>query len=138
MKNLLEKAMPAYSKSLFENSKISKKISAVEIIGFASPIYKGRFVDPNSLDPNDKMAMKYNMDLSYRRAKAIFNHVLDETDSNFKHQKELLGLIKVSGRSFLEVISAPKRNVASGADFCKVNDCKKAQRVIVRFSMDKK
>ncbi len=138
MKNVLEKAMPAYSKSLFENQKIAKKISAVEIIGFASPTYKGKFVDPNSSNPDDKMAMKYNMDLSYQRAKSIFNHVLDESNTNFKHQKDLLSLMKVSGRSFLEIIALPNRNLASGVDFCKVNDCKKAQRVIVRFSMDKK
>lgn len=137
MRNVLEKAMPAYSKSLLDNQKIAKRISAVEIIGFASPTYKGKFVDPNSSKPEDKLAMKYNMDLSYKRAKSIFSHVLDDT-ANFKHQKELLGLIKVSGRSFLEIITASKRNPATAADFCKVNDCKKAQRVIVRFSMDKK
>lgn len=139
MKTVLEKAMPVYSKSLFGNPKISDKVSAVEIIGFASPTYQGRFVDPHSAKAEDKAALKYNMDLSYRRANSIFSYLLDEKQSgNFEHQRELLALMKVSGRSFLEVMKVQNRNVATAAEFCKQNDCKKAQRVIIRFSMDQK
>jgi len=138
MKNVLEKAIPIYSKSLFGNPKISDKITAVEIIGFASPTYKGRFVDPKSTKAEDKQAIKYNMDLSYRRANAIFSYVLDDNNMRFQHQKELVSLMKVSGRSFLEVMNVNNRNVASAVDFCKVNDCKKAQRVIIRFNVDQK
>ncbi|MBS1969453.1 MAG: microtubule-binding protein [Bdellovibrionales bacterium] len=138
MKNVLEKAMPIYSKSLFGNPKISDKITAVEIVGFASPTYKGRFIDPKSQKPEDKQAIKYNMDLSYRRANAIFGYVLDDNNLRFEHQKELVGLMKVSGRSFLEVMNVNTRNVANANEFCKQNDCKKAQRVIIRFNVDQK
>ncbi|MGZ3797547.1 MAG: microtubule-binding protein [Pseudobdellovibrionaceae bacterium] len=138
MKNVLEKAMPIYSKSLFGNPKISNKISAVEIVGFASPTYKGRFIDPKSNSPEDKQAIKYNMDLSYRRANAIFGYVLDDNNLRFQHQKELVSLLKVSGRSFLETLPAANRSVANAKDFCKQNDCKKAQRVIIRFNVDQK
>ncbi|MNJ96855.1 Chromosome partition protein Smc [compost metagenome] len=138
MKGVLEKAMPIYSRSLFGNPKVSDKISAVEIIGFASPTYQGRFVDPLSPKPEDKAALKYNMDLSYRRANSIFSYMLDEENMRFEHQRELLALMKVSGRSFLEVMKLQNRNIATAAEFCKANDCKKAQRVIIRFSMDQK
>ncbi len=138
MRSVLEKAMPSYSKSLFGNPKIAKMISSVEVVGFASPTYKGRFIDPKSDNPEDKSAIKYNMDLSYRRANSIFTQILEDQGSDFDHRKDLLGLMKVSGRSFLEVMKVQNRNVSSSAEFCKVNDCKKAQRVIVRFSMDKK
>lgn len=137
MKDILEKAMPVYSKSLFGNPKVANQISSVEVIGFASPIYKGRFVDPNSSNPEDKEALKYNMDLSYRRAKSIFSYVLDDKRMEFEYQPKLLPLMKVSGRSFLEAFKGD-RSAASSTDFCKVNDCKKAQRVIIRFSMDGK
>lgn len=137
MKSILEKAVPVYSKSLFGNPKVAKKISNVEIVGFASPTYRGKFIDPSSTKKSDKEALKYNMDLSYRRAKSIFNHILDENHMNFEYQQELVPMLKVSGRSFLEVMKV-NRNVASGEDFCKVNDCKKSQRVIIRFSMDGK
>jgi outer membrane protein OmpA-like peptidoglycan-associated protein len=138
MKKVLEKAMPIYSKSLFGNPKVASKISAVEVIGFASPTYQGRYIDPRSSNAEDKQAIKYNMDLSYRRANSIFSYLLDQRSaSGFEHQKELVSLMKVSGRSFLEVMNVSDRNVASANEFCQQNDCKKAQRVIVRFSMDK-
>lgn len=138
MRDILEKAMPVYSDSLFGNPKVAGKITTVEIIGFASPTYRGRFVDPSSNKPEDRAAIKYNMDLSYRRANAIFQHVLDSNGPDKGHQKDLLSLMKVSGRSFLEVLKVQNRNVAEAAEFCKQNDCRKAQRVIVRFSMDGK
>lgn len=138
MKSVIDKAMPTYSKSLFENKKVADKISSVEIIGFASPTYGGKFIDPASPNASDKAAIKYNMDLSYRRAKSIFTYILEDKANEFEHHNELMGLMKVSGRSFLDVMKVQKRSPASAAEFCKVNDCKKAQRVIIRFSMDGK
>lgn len=140
MKDIIERAMPVYSKSLFGNPKLAGKITTVEVVGFASPTYKGRFVDPNSNKADDKAALKYNMDLSYRRANSIFNYLLENNGSGqFDHQKDLLSLMKVSGRSFLEVMKVKgARTPANAAEFCKLNDCKKAQRVVVRFSMDGK
>ena len=136
MRSVLEKAMPAYAKSLFGDPNVASKIASVEIIGFASPTYKGRYIDPNSTRPGDKQAIQYNMDLSYKRARSIFNHILNEDDFSFRHQKELVPLLKVSGRSFLEIFKS-NRNVAS-EQFCKLNDCKKAQKVIIRFNVNDK
>lgn len=138
MKDVIERAMPVYSKSLFGNAKVANKITNVEIVGFASPTYKGRFVDPRSGKAEDKAALKYNMDLSYRRANSIFAYLVNNKDGEFAHQQDLLSLMKVSGRSFLEVMKVQGRSPTSAAEFCKVNDCKKAQKVIVRFSMDGK
>jgi outer membrane protein OmpA-like peptidoglycan-associated protein len=134
MKSVIEKAIPVYAKSLLGNAKIADKVSAVEIIGFASPTYKGRFVDPKSSKKEDQDALKYNMDLSYSRAKSIFNYIVDNQQGHSADQKELMALMKVSGRSFLEAAKVNK-NVAP-EEFCKVNDCKKAQRVVIRFNMD--
>ena len=78
------------------------------------------------------------MDLSYRRANSIFSYLVNNQDGEFAHQKDRLGLMKVSGRSFLEVMKLQGRTPTSAAEFCKVNDCKKAQKVIVRFGMDGK
>ncbi|MDO9181191.1 MAG: OmpA family protein, partial [Bacteriovorax sp.] len=134
MKAVIERAIPIYAKSLLGNAKIADKVSAVEIIGFASPTYKGRFVDPKSSKKEDQEALKYNMDLSYSRAKSIFNYMVDNQQGHSADQKELMSLMKVSGRSFLEAAKVNK-NVAP-EEFCKVNDCKKAQRVVIRFNMD--
>ena len=136
MRAVIDKAVPLYARSLLGNAKISDKVSAVEIIGFASPTYKGRFVDPKSNTKEDQEALKYNMDLSYSRAKSIFNYIVDNQKSQTPAQKNLMALMKVSGRSFLEV--AKVKTDVSPENFCKVNDCKKAQRVVIRFNMDKK
>jgi len=137
MRAILQKAMPVYSKSLFGNKTISKQISAVEVIGFASPTYKGRVIDPSSTNNEDREGLKYNMDLSYKRAKSIFNYILDNKEMSFEHRDALVPNLKVSGRSFLDLMKQD-RSVASIEDYCKKNDCKKSQRVIIRFSMDKK
>ncbi len=138
MKAVIEKAMPAYSESLFGNPKVANKISSVEVIGFASPTYQGRYINPKSTKPQDRAALKYNMDLSYQRANSIFQHIVDGRANEFRHRQDLMSLMKVSGRSFLEVMQVQDRNIATAAEFCRVNDCKKAQRVIVRFSIDGK
>ena len=137
MKEILEKAMPVYSRALLGNKKVASKISSVEIIGFASPTYKGKYVDPESMTPGDRKAVDYNLDLSFQRAKSIFQYVFDENNMRFDHQKQLLPLVKVTGRSFLAEKSG--RNPANGGnDFCSQHDCRKAQRVIIRFNTDDK
>lgn len=137
MRSVLQKAMPVYSKSLFGNRSVSEQISSVEVIGFASPTYKGKVIDPHSNKPLDRDGLKYNMDLSYKRAKSIFNYILDNREMNFDYRDALVPNLKVSGRSFLDLMKKD-RSIASVEDYCRKNDCKKSQRVIIRFSMDKK
>lgn len=138
MKQILKKFMPVYAKSLFQSKKVAQKIESVEIIGYASPTYKGKYVDPASLSKGDKEAVNYNMDLSYRRAKSIFNHIFDKEKMEYDKQKDLLPLVKVTGKSFLAEAKS-KRGIASGAsvkNFCKTYDCKKAQKVIIKFNLN--
>lgn len=136
MKTVLNKAVPIYAKALFGNEKISKEISAVEVVGFASPTYQGKIIDPNSTSPKDREALKYNMDLSYKRARSIFNYIIDE-NLNYAHKNNLVPNLKVSGRSFLDLMKTD-RSIASVQDYCLKNDCKKSQKVIIKFSMNKK
>jgi outer membrane protein OmpA-like peptidoglycan-associated protein len=136
MRTILEQAMPAYSASLFENDKVAQKIQSVEIVGFASPTYKGKYVDPTKLDPETKAAVNYNLDLSYARARSIFENVFDKSKMSFRHQERLLPLVKVTGRSFLA--NDKSRDPAaqgSGEAFCRSNDCAKLQRVIIKFTL---
>jgi hypothetical protein len=53
----------------------------------------------------------------------------------FAHQKDMLPLIKVTGRSFLAEKLPHARNPAS-SDFCATHDCKTAQKVIIKFSFE--
>ncbi|MCY4523728.1 MAG: hypothetical protein OXB84_03205, partial [Halobacteriovoraceae bacterium] len=137
MKSRIEKFIPIYASSLFNDKKISKSIKSVEIIGFASPTYRGKFVDPKSLSVKDRKAVSYNLDLSYKRAKSIFKHIFNTNEMKFRHQQKLLSHIKVTGRSFLAE-EVRGRSVSSGLsqkEFCKKHDCKKSQKVIIKFNL---
>lgn len=137
MMNILKKFVPTYSKSLLEDEKVAKEISSVEIIGFSSPTYKGQYVDPQSLAEKDRAAVSYNLDLSYNRAKSIFNYMFDKKNMNYDYQKEMLPLVKVTGRSFLAE-EVKGRDIASGLaikDYCAKYNCEKSQKVIIRFNL---
>lgn len=139
MVEVLKKAFPIYSSSLMENPKVKMKVNSVEIVGFASPTYKGKLVDPNMLKSGDRQAVDYNLDLSYARARSIFQYLFDPNKMTFKHQREILPLVKVTGRSFLSE-AKNMRNIANTPtttnEFCEKYDCKKAQRVIIKFGFD--
>jgi outer membrane protein OmpA-like peptidoglycan-associated protein len=138
MKEILKKFMPIYSESLFKDKKIAEKIESVEVIGFASPTYQGKYVDPQSLDIADRAAVNYNLDLSYNRAREIFRFIFDQEKITYKYQKPLLPLVKVTGRSFLAE-GVKGRGLDSGlsnADYCKKYNCKKEQKVIIKFTLD--
>lgn len=137
MMGILKKFVPTYSKSLLEDEKVAKEISSVEIIGFSSPTYKGQYVDPQSLDEKDRAAVSYNLDLSYNRAKSIFNYMFDKKNMKYDYQKDMLPLVKVTGRSFLAE-EVKGRNIASGLaikDYCAQFNCEKSQKVIIRFNL---
>jgi len=137
MENLVRKFVPAYAQSLFKDKKVAEKIGSVEIIGFASPTFRGKYVDPQSLSEGDREAVTYNMDLSYQRANSIFKFMFDTDEITFNEQKRLLPLVKVTGRSYLHD-GVKGRNLQSGVsvkEFCAKHDCKKEQRVIIKFDL---
>lgn len=134
MISILQKFIPIYSEGLFEDSTTANKIASIEIIGFASPTFKGKLVDPSSLDQSNRSAVNYNLDLSYNRAKSIFSYIFDTNKMKYNNQQRLLGLVKVTGRSFLA--KTGNNNTDSSADsFCSAHDCKKEQRVVIKFNL---
>ncbi|CAN5595587.1 hypothetical protein BH10BDE1_BH10BDE1_31520 [soil metagenome] len=132
---LVRKMMPVYAKSLFENAEIARKLDTVEIVGFASPTFQGRVVDPQSMASADRAAVNYNMDLSYKRAKSIFDFAFDQKKIAFEKQKNLLPLVKVSGRSYLTADRAPASKGGNDSDYCANNNCQKHQIVVIRFTL---
>lgn len=137
MQKTLQKFIPEYARSLLENDEIAKQVQSVEIVGFSSPTYKGKYIDPQSLKPEDRAALDYNLDLSFKRAKAIFTYMTDTQKMNYRYQKKIQPLIKVTGRSYL-ADGVQGRSIASGIsqkEYCSKYDCDKSQKVIVRFNL---
>ena len=137
MEKVLQKFMPEYTKTLFSKKKTAEKIKSIEIIGFASPTYKGKFVNPVSLKAEDKKAMNYNLDLSYYRARSIFDYIFDKNKMDYDYQKKILPMVKVTGKSFLsEGMDGRDVSSMSQKEYCKKYDCKKSQRVVIKFNME--
>jgi len=139
MKQTVRKAIPIYAQSLFGSAMLSPLISSVEIIGFASPTYAGKPIDPTILSEKNRIAVNYNLDLSYRRARAIFEYVFDTNIMKFKYQEKMVHLINVAGRSFFSAEVDPKDTGNLSIDqFCGQYDCLKSQRVIIKFGLSDK
>jgi chromosome segregation ATPase len=136
MRKVLNKAVPLYAQTLFEDDDIAKHISTIELVGFASPTYRDRVVDPRSLAPRDRKAINYNLDLSYKRARAIFKYVFNTNKIKYQYQSRLLPMVKVTGRSFFtEDIKGKNPKSINMKEFCERYDCNRSQKVIVRFNL---
>jgi outer membrane protein OmpA-like peptidoglycan-associated protein len=136
MRKKLDQFFPIYAQSLFNNKKTAEKIGSVELVGFASSTYKGKYVNPTSLKPEDREAVSYNLKLSFARAQEIFKHVYNHDSMTDEQKKKLLPMIKVVGRGYLPD-GAKASDIPEGIHedkFCKLYNCKKAQRVIVKFN----
>ncbi len=143
MKKELESFIPIYAQSLFENKKFAASISSVEIVGSASPSFKGHYVNPRAMASDDeKNAMNYNLDLSYRRAKKIFEHAFLSKSFDYDHKGEMIPLIKVTGTGYLqameELTELPPEKQDKKKGFCGQYDCQAFQKVTLRFNLKDK
>lgn len=139
METDLAKFMPSYAKAIFSEKRNAEAIDHIEVIGFASPTYDKKYVDPSTLKAQNLDAVSYNLDLSYKRAKSIFKHIFNQKKLSYAYQDEIFKMTKVSGRSFLEGETANGRFPASGSlsreDYCAQFDCKKQQKVVIKFHL---
>ena len=136
MKKLLDRVIPIYATTLFEDDAIAKYIETIEVVGFASPTYKNRVVDPKSLEERDRSAINYNLDLSYKRARSIFKYIFNVDKLQFDYQAQLLPMVKVTGRSFFtQEIEGAGNSQLDTKSFCREYDCNSAQNVIIRFNL---
>ena len=143
MKEELKSFIPLYAKALFENAKYASSISTVEIIGSSSPSFKGKYVNPRAMaSVEERKAMTYNLDLSYRRAKSIFDFTFLSHDLAFEHKDEMIPLIKVAGTGYLqamdELVALPVEKQDKNKGFCGMYNCEVFQKVTLRFNLKDK
>jgi hypothetical protein len=63
--------------------------------------------------------------------------MFNKNEMIYQHQKDMLPLVKVTGRSFLAE-EVKGRDIASGLDhkdYCAKYNCEKSQKVIIRFNL---
>jgi chromosome segregation ATPase len=135
-KKTLKTIIPIYSKVLFGNSKIQDKIQGFNIIGHASPSYKGRFVKPLA---DNNTAYSYNMRLSAQRAASITNYIFGNRIGDYSFKRKLKGYTKAIGQGFTKPIKNKKieinRSLASNNSNCGPYNCHASQRVELSFTL---
>lgn len=133
-KATLKKIVPIYSKVLFGNKDIRNKISSFNVVGHASPSFRGQYVDPS--DQNSK-AYSYNMRLSAQRASSITNFIFSNSIGKYPYKSELQLFTKAIGQGYIKPVAKEikvGRKIASQGT-CGPFDCYSSQRVEISFTL---
>lgn len=147
MKEIIDRVIPVFAKTLLSNDEYSDNIASFEIVGFASPIYKGVIID-DVTSPLGKESLGYNMNLSYRRAKSIFDYIFRSGGREFEHKNDMLRITKVSSLSHIvsrlnkkkrqpasTVETEPKEELSKGRALCEEYTCSDWQKVAIRINL---
>ncbi len=139
MKEDLKDFISRYAVAVMGDPNIANFIQDIEISGSASPTYKGRFVNLKySDDQTIHEAMNLNLNLSYNRAKNIFDYLFNSSEVEFKYKSQMLPLIKVSGEGFHR-IPLPRgqtfESIKESDRFCDEYDCNIYQNVKISFRL---
>ena len=139
MRKKLRKLFPIYAKTLMSHS---KNVASVEITGYSSPTYKSKIIDPNSFEAENRAAINYNLDLSYKRAKVIFNFLFNTDKIKYSHQKSIFPLVKVTGRSFFSEkltdngVTVEDKLKMKTDEYCPKYNCFKSQKVVIKYYLN--
>tara|TARA_Y100000780_G_scaffold132772_1_gene119470 strand:- start:188429 stop:190888 length:2460 start_codon:yes stop_codon:yes gene_type:complete len=132
----LKKIIPIYSKALFGNEKVKDKIGSFNVVGHASPSFRGKYVEP---DKQNSEAYSYNMRLSAQRASSIANYIFSKSIGAYPFKGELQAFAKSIGQGYIKpVMTKPKigRGLASVKEGqCGPYDCYASQRVELSFTL---
>ena len=85
-----------------------------------------------------RVAVNYNLDLSYRRARSIFRYAFDTSQIKFDYQPDLMRYVKITGRGYLTSAAdtaITDRATLSKEEFCARYDCREEQAVLIRFTL---
>ncbi len=141
IKKILRDILPVFSATLFKELDVKNDVKSLEMVGYSSPIYKGRIVHGTNLEEE---GLRFNVDLSYKRAKAIFNYVFDSNSFKFNHQRDMMKLTKVTsvGHNWTTLkptggaYSPLKYQKASpGQRLCMRYNCEEWQKVTIRINL---
>jgi hypothetical protein len=135
MKDFLRIMIPKYARSIYENEKASELVESLKISGMTSPIYNGRYIDINDTSPHTERARMYNMDLSNRRAVAMYNFIFDEAEmGNYQYRAKLKKDMGIAALGYQEA-QPVKQDLVGKEAFCVEYNCKKEQATILQFQL---
>ncbi len=129
-KSKVKEILPKYANSLFSDRKTRARISTVSITGYASPRFKGKYVDPFVFESE---SYNYNLELSYRRAQEVASYIFGNEIGDFPHKQTLRTKAQVSGKGYMSPIKAESENSVEDKAKCGEYNCSKSRRVEISF-----
>lgn len=139
MRKKLRQVMPVYSNAVFKDKAKAERIQSFEIVGYSSPIFGSKYVNPKELSAKNYWALNFNLDLSYRRARSVFKYIFNPYKvKKFERKQQMFQMTKVSGRSYLEgriPANVSKKKRMSWKKYCSKYDCDGQQKVVIKFNL---
>jgi hypothetical protein len=135
MKDFLRIMIPKYASSIYENQNAAELVESLKISGMTSPIYNGKYIDINDTSPRSERARQYNMDLSNRRAVAMYNFIFDEAEmGNYQYRAALKKDMGIAALGF-QSAQPVRQNLVGKEAYCIEYNCKKEQATILQFQL---
>ena len=135
MKNFLRIVIPKYAKAIYENKDAAEQVQSLKISGMTSPVYGGVYIDINDKSSATERARQYNMDLSTKRAKALYDFIFDKKQmGDFEFRNRLKADMSIEAVGFKHAEPVPQELVGKPAE-CIKYDCKQWRATVLQFQV---
>jgi hypothetical protein len=135
MKSFLRIMIPKYAKSIYGNKDAAVHVESLKISGMASPVYRGVYIDILDKSPRTEKARKFNMTLSNKRAKALYDFIFDENEmGDFEFRSRLKADMSIAAMGFQNATPVKPELLGKPAK-CIAYDCKQEQATVLEFRL---
>jgi hypothetical protein len=135
MKNFLRIVIPKYAKAIYENKDAAEQVKSLKISGMTSPVYGGVYIDINDKSSATERARQFNMDLSTKRAKALYDFIFDKKQmGDFEFRSRLKADMSIEAVGFKHAAPVPQELVGKPAK-CIKYDCKQWRATVLQFQV---
>jgi len=135
MKDFLRVMIPKYAKGIYGNEDAASHVESLKISGMASPVYRGVYIDINDKSPGTEKARQFNMTLSNRRAKAMYDFIFDEDEmGDYEYRNRLKADMSIAALGFLHATPVKPELLGKPAK-CIAYDCKQEQATVLEFRL---
>jgi hypothetical protein len=133
MKNFLRKVIPKYAKGIYVNKDAAEHVKSLKISGMTSPVYAGVYIDIDDKSPETERARKYNMALSNRRAKVLYDFIFDKDEmGDYEFRSRLKADMSIESVGFKHATRVPDHLVGKPAK-CIEYDCQQERVTVLQF-----
>ncbi len=135
MKSFLRIMIPKYAKGIYGNKEAAAHVESLKISGMTSPVYAGVYIDINDKSPGTERARRYNMSLSNRRAKALYDFIFDENEmGDYEFRSRLKADMSIAALGFQHATPVPDELVGKPAK-CIEYDCMQQRSTVLEFGL---